>query len=54
MDMIQHRAEGDSAAVFSCGNEGGNRFGEIKGIDFVKAKVAVLQRVKEFRIGTSP
>lgn len=52
--MLQHPGQGNSAMVYSSGNEGGNRFGEIKGIDLVETEVAVLQRVKQFGVSAGP
>jgi len=53
MDVVGDLVERNSASVFAGGDERGNGFREIEGVDLVERHVAVLQGIKKLSIGAS-
>src|SRR5438105_3020789 len=53
LDVGQNGRKGDFAALFAGGDERGERFGEVKGVDFIAGQVPILKSVQQFHIGSA-
>jgi hypothetical protein len=51
--VIQNLLQRYFAAVEAGGDQGGERFFEMEGVDFVEGEIAILETVKEFGVGTA-